>query len=75
MYSPNLVWLSIAAAIYVLFPYDFEAARTFAPGWVASRLLLNLALMFGYVGFWHGALYRLHWSKRKYAANLPSSSR
>ena len=26
-YSPNLVWLSIAAVVYVLFPYDLEAAR------------------------------------------------
>lgn len=25
--SPNLVWLTIAVSLYVLAPYDFEAAR------------------------------------------------
>ena len=26
-YSPNLVWFTIAAVGYYLFPYDFETAK------------------------------------------------
>jgi hypothetical protein len=47
VYSPNLVWLSVALAVYFAFPYDLEAAKTWSVGWVARRTALNLALMFG----------------------------
>ena len=66
VFSPNLVWLAIAAAVYVLFPYDLDGAATFRAAWVARRTALNLALMFGYVGFWHAALYVWRWSNRKF---------
>ena len=41
-FSPNLVWLSIALADYFLFPYDFQAAKSFQKlDWVFIRLMKN----------------------------------
>ena len=37
-YSPNLVWLSVALTDYFVFPYDFEAAKSFEKmDWVGQR--------------------------------------
>ena len=70
-YSPNLVWLAIAAAVYVLFPYDFEAARAgwAHDGWVLRRAAVNAGVVFGYFGFWHVTLYWLGWGERPFVPN------
>ena len=37
-FSPNLVWLAIALFDYFVFPYDFQAARSFdSLDWVYFR--------------------------------------
>ena len=37
-FSPNLVWLAIALFDYLVFPYDFQAARSFRRlDWVIHR--------------------------------------
>ena len=37
-FSPNLVWVLIALADYFLFPYDFQAAKSFENlDWVVCR--------------------------------------
>ena len=66
LYSPNLVWLSIAAAMWVVFPYDLEAAAEWRSDWMLRRLAINVGMTFGYVGFWHVSLYVLGWSERKF---------
>ena len=38
VYSPNLVWFAIALAMYVVFPYDMEAAAVWEPSFVAQRV-------------------------------------
>eukprot|EP00300_Choanocystis_sp_HF-7_P012229 c17800_g2_i1.p1 GENE.c17800_g2_i1~~c17800_g2_i1.p1 ORF type:complete len:432 (-),score=65.23 c17800_g2_i1:612-1907(-) len=75
--SPNCVWFLIALVTYVLFPYDFEAARAgWAWGWISKRLWLNISLMLMYFGFWHAVLYILRWSKRKFSPqSWPSGAR
>lgn len=76
IFSPNAVWLSIALAYYVAFPYDYPRYRVFHFDWVARRTALNVVLVFGYVGFWHAALYVLAWSKRKFVpGSAPSLGR
>lgn len=69
-YSPNAIWLAISILIYVSFPYDFEAAREWAPRWMLQRVALNLGVMLVYYGYWEGSLYWLGWSQRKFAPNL-----
>lgn len=65
-FSPNFVWFSVALFVYLAFPYDLQAARSFGVGWVLKRLAVNLAVTWLYVGFWDVALYGLQWSKRKF---------
>lgn len=65
-WSPNLVWLSIALFDYVVFPYDLAAAKVWSVKWMAYRLLANVLITFGYVGFWHVTLYILGWGKRPF---------
>ena len=33
------------------------------------RFCVNFSIVFGYYGFWHGALYYLDWSQRPYLPN------
>lgn len=68
-YSPNVVWALIAAAVYVAFPYDFEAAASVAslPAYGARRAALNLAVCGAYYGWWSATLYGpLAWARRKF---------
>ena len=38
-FSPTLIWLSIALLDYFIFPYDFQAAKSFQNvDWILSRL-------------------------------------
>lgn len=66
IYSPNLVWFAIAMAMYVLFPYDMEAAAVWDPSFVAQRAALNLVVGMGWYGYWHTSLYTWGWGKRKF---------
>lgn len=69
IYSPNLVWLIMALAVYFCFPYNYEIAKDwdYAFGtWIAKRAVLNFILVFSYDGFWHVALYGLGWGKRPF---------
>ena len=75
-YSPNFVWLSIAAVVWCACPYDLAAASEWRRGWMLRRLGVNFVTTFGYVGFWHTALYIWGWSRRKFMPNVfPDASR
>ena len=70
LFSPNIVWLVFALTVYVLAPYDIDAAgEGFAWDWIAWRALVNLSLVFGYVSFWHVALYFGNAASRPYKPN------
>ena len=56
-YSPNLVWIGIAAAIYLAVPYDMDAAKAWSREWVLVRVCVNVAVVLVYFGFWHVSLY------------------
>lgn len=73
-YSPNFVWLTIAAFMYLLMPYDLESARAWNDGsWVARRLMFNCTVTYLYYAFWDITLYGLSWSQRKFKAyNWPT---
>merc|ERR550517_155098 len=69
-FSPNLVWLAIALFDYFVFPYDFQAARSFdSLDWVYFRFAVNFGITFGFFGFWHCVLYLLGWSERPFLPN------
>ena len=73
-FSPNLIWLSIAAAVYVLAPYDLQAAKGgFAWGWVSRRIAVNFGVFLAYYGFWSGSLYVARRGQRKFAADKSPS--
>eukprot|EP00747_Dinoflagellata_sp_TGD_P073023 gnl/TRDRNA2_/TRDRNA2_157723_c0_seq1.p1 gnl/TRDRNA2_/TRDRNA2_157723_c0~~gnl/TRDRNA2_/TRDRNA2_157723_c0_seq1.p1 ORF type:complete len:555 (+),score=63.62 gnl/TRDRNA2_/TRDRNA2_157723_c0_seq1:22-1665(+) len=81
-FGPNFIWLSIAAAVYVLFPYDYTAARTLSGRrdgssvpWVLERVILNIFLLYGYYGFWEVTLYCWGWSKRKFRGSWDANGR
>jgi hypothetical protein len=71
--SPNLVWLTIAAAIYIMFPYDISGAGTAgfdsAAKWISSRAAVNFSLCFAYTAFFRVQLYWHNRSQRKYRPN------
>eukprot|EP00756_Hemistasia_phaeocysticola_P018492 Hpha_TRINITY_DN155_c0_g1::TRINITY_DN155_c0_g1_i2::g.82301::m.82301 len=66
-YSPNLVWLIIAALSYWAFPPDFTNAKSLSLDYVGRRVGLHVAIMNLYFGFWHTTMYVLRWGKRKFA--------
>jgi len=73
VYSPNLIWLIITALIYVMAPYNIQEfqqqqqSSEFYIDWFLRRALLNSTVMLLYYGFWHTALYGLHWASRPFA--------
>jgi sterol desaturase/sphingolipid hydroxylase (fatty acid hydroxylase superfamily) len=69
LFSPNLVWISIAALVYLLAPYDLASIRRngLHSDWYLQRVILNLFIVLSYYGFWHVALYWMGWSKRPFA--------
>jgi len=76
IFSPNLVWVSIAAFVYYCFPYDIEAAKTFQWDWLLFRAAVNTAAVFLYFGWWHVTLYYARWANRKFnPAAYPSNER
>lgn len=72
VYSPNLVWLAIAVAVYFLFPYDFDAAKDPTSAEFAAyfwkRTALNGSLVAAFYGFWHVTLYFM-WGQRPFVAD------
>ena len=63
-FSPNLVWLAIALFDYVVFPYDFAAAKAgYSADWILPRLAVNAAITLCYSGFWHVTLYWLDFGR------------
>lgn len=69
VYSPNLVWLLIAAVDYWALPYDMNAARQLSMSFMTQRVLANTGIMISYFGFWHVVLYGLGWAKRPFLAS------
>eukprot|EP00494_Astrolonche_serrata_P034468 UN34737 len=68
-YSPNLPWFCIAMFDYIVFPYDFEAAKVWAWDWILFRLAVNTGITFAYTGFWHFSTYWWGWAKRPFNNN------
>jgi sterol desaturase/sphingolipid hydroxylase (fatty acid hydroxylase superfamily) len=67
-YSPNFSWFLLACAAWWLAPYQLEHTLSWQEN-LRERLLVNHILAFGYVGFWHVALYWWHWCTRPFCAN------
>eukprot|EP01065_Artemidia_motanka_P013021 TRINITY_DN17181_c0_g1_i1.p1 TRINITY_DN17181_c0_g1~~TRINITY_DN17181_c0_g1_i1.p1 ORF type:complete len:503 (+),score=132.94 TRINITY_DN17181_c0_g1_i1:60-1568(+) len=76
-YSPNLLWLLIAIASYLLYPPNFSEAAQLTSGFVLQRVALHLGIMNLFFGFWHCTMYTLRWGKRKFGvrANGPTLAR
>ena len=53
--QPNLIWFLAAAAVWTVFPYDMNAAKTLSLRWMMQRAVINLGLVYVYYGFWVGA--------------------
>ena len=71
-FSPNLVWLAIALAVWALAPYDIDAAvrdGTLTAAWWRTRASVNLAVVYAYFGFWHVSLYWLGAGRRPFKAD------
>lgn len=67
IFSPNLIWFCIAVLDYLIFPYDFDAAKTWTNfNWILFRLQVNSSIYFAYCGFWHVALYWWNWGQRPF---------
>lgn len=76
IWSPNLVWFAIALAVYLIAPYDIDAAAAgtesghgpplLFPRWVVDRIVVNFAVALPYYGFWHYSLYHASLAGRKY---------
>eukprot|EP00658_Telonema_sp_P-2_P026847 TRINITY_DN20873_c0_g1_i1.p1 TRINITY_DN20873_c0_g1~~TRINITY_DN20873_c0_g1_i1.p1 ORF type:complete len:435 (-),score=68.61 TRINITY_DN20873_c0_g1_i1:190-1494(-) len=76
IFSPNLIWLVITIAVYLVCPYDLEAAKHWEMRWIMRRVLVNMLVMFAYYLFWEVALYSAQWSQRKFSANVwPSTGK
>mmetsp|Transcript_47648 Transcript_47648/g.137118 ORF Transcript_47648/g.137118 Transcript_47648/m.137118 type:complete len:452 (-) Transcript_47648:247-1602(-) len=66
-FSPSLIWFAIGLAVYLCFPYDFDAARAgWAMDWVLKRFAVTASVAFLYYGFFFWALYVRGLSKRKF---------
>jgi len=73
-FSPNLVWFSMAAAVWLYFPYDIEAFRD-GFHWVPclQRLALNFTYPFIYYFYWYFTLYQMNWGSRKFLPPRPTN--
>lgn len=68
-FSPNFSWFLLACFVWWVAPYQLGNANITWQDQLRERLLVNHILAFSYVGFWHVALYWLHWGKRPFVAN------
>jgi hypothetical protein len=64
--SPNLVWLTICVAVYILFPYTDALRVGVTVAFVKQRALINALLVLFFFGFWHITLYHLGFAKRPF---------
>ena len=74
--TPNGVWCIIALLMYFLAPYDLgptsAAARApLSAAFFAERLPLWLAVVLGYVAFFHISIYVLAFAKRPFVKDRP----
>jgi hypothetical protein len=67
LFSPNLIWLVVTVANYLIFPYDFRRAAELDRGWVLERALINLFIVFSYYTFWHASFYIVGVTTRKFS--------
>ena len=76
IWSPNLVWFTMALAIHVFFPYPIEEAKSqgFALSWMLSRFCLNYTVALAYYGFFYVGLYWRKWATRKYRPGVDPNS-
>eukprot|EP01063_Lacrimia_lanifica_P004349 TRINITY_DN1241_c0_g1_i1.p1 TRINITY_DN1241_c0_g1~~TRINITY_DN1241_c0_g1_i1.p1 ORF type:complete len:504 (+),score=170.92 TRINITY_DN1241_c0_g1_i1:49-1560(+) len=67
-YSPNLVWLAIAAVAYVQCPMelDSEGARTLSWEYCLKRIQLHYAITISFYGFWTVAINVLGLASRPF---------
>ena len=65
LFSPNLSWFLLACSVWVVFPYDLNVSKTWQDQ-LWERSIINHVVVFGYVGFWHVALYGWNWAKRPF---------
>ena len=68
MFSPNLVWVIMAAVVYMLFPYNLHEEQGYGRI-VVERLVVNLNVCLSYIGFWHFAVYFCNVSHRPFVPN------
>lgn len=75
--DPQLLWLLITLFVYVLVPYDMEAARAgWTLDWIGPRLVVNLSVFFLYYTAISLVTYGLHVTKRKFTPNyIPTKGR
>lgn len=77
IWSPNLVWLIISVAIYIVFPYDLDpqtsAARDgpITAKYFSERLPLWMCIVMGYFSFWHVTTCLTGWCTRSIIPNRP----
>lgn len=67
LFTPNFVWLAIAALTWLFFPYSHDIAAGGVSRLVfAKRAIVNCALVLVFFGWWHVTLYVLGWGKRPF---------
>eukprot|EP01062_Namystynia_karyoxenos_P066348 TRINITY_DN60300_c0_g1_i1.p2 TRINITY_DN60300_c0_g1~~TRINITY_DN60300_c0_g1_i1.p2 ORF type:complete len:462 (+),score=151.72 TRINITY_DN60300_c0_g1_i1:68-1387(+) len=66
IFTPNVVWLLMAALAYVLVPYDYEAAARWCPGFALKRAAANCGMTWAYYGYFHWAIYAQRRARRKF---------
>jgi hypothetical protein len=69
LFSPNSSWFLLAFFVWNVAPYQLGSTEITWQDHLHERLLVNHVLTFGYVGFWHVALYWWHWGNRPFVAN------
>jgi sterol desaturase/sphingolipid hydroxylase (fatty acid hydroxylase superfamily) len=72
--TPNFVWAVMALAVYVFAPYKLgpDSPAAVAPihsAFFLERFPLWFGVTFGYVSFWHVALYGCSMASRPFVAN------
>jgi sterol desaturase/sphingolipid hydroxylase (fatty acid hydroxylase superfamily) len=74
IWSPNLVWLVISVALYIVFPYDSNLMAIGAQGpitmeYFRQRLPFWMVVVIGYFAFWHVTIES--WCRRSFVPNRP----
>lgn len=76
LWSPNLIWFSIAVLFHFVFPYDIQGAKSYdaatATTWLLQRFTINYVALFIYYGYFWFGLYVANWSSRKFVEGKPT---